>query len=65
MDWEVDYSIVPVDFLRRLSLNLKTWCTSVEEDAGEIDLPNLISILFKIYRRTFDAPNMPSPYGAP
>ena len=47
-----------MNFLCRLYLDLNTWCISIEEYSGDINLPNLSGIWFEIYQRTFNAPHM-------
>ena len=52
-------------FLRQLTLNLNTWCVIVEEEAGDIYIPNLSMIFFELDCRTFYAPHMPATCRAP
>ena len=35
-------------FVRQLTLNLNTWCVIVEEEAGDIYIPNLSMICFEL-----------------
>ena len=44
--------------LRRLSLELNTWCIYVLKEVGEIDLPRMYAIGFDLDQRTLDLPNM-------
>ena len=42
--------MIPINSLVHLTLNLNTWCTSVEEEAVDIDTPIMSTIHFKIDR---------------
>ena len=46
VDWEADYDMLPMYFLFYLSLNINTWCISVEVEVGYIDLPSMATIRF-------------------
>ena len=61
MDWIEEYEILPMHFLLRLTLNLNTWCISVEEESRDIDHPIISSLRVKLDRRTLDQPHMPPP----
>ena len=39
MYWAEEYT--PMNFIHRLSLDLKTLCISVEEEEGEIDITSM------------------------
>ena len=34
--WTEEYNILPMNFLRKFTINLNTWCISVYEDTGDI-----------------------------
>ena len=48
-----------MNFLRQLTLDLNNWCISVEEKAGDINLPSMSALRFLIDRHTLDYPHMP------
>ena len=49
----------PINFHCCLTLYLNTWCISVEEEVGNINMPNLRVIRLYMDRNTFDALNIP------
>ena len=53
MDWVVEYDMLLMNFICRLSLDLNTWCIVVEGGADDIDLPRMSDIWFEINRCTF------------
>ena len=55
---EAEYSLLPIRYLRCLSLYLNTWYISVEDEGGNIEIPSITAIRFELDRRTFDAPHM-------
>ena len=61
VDWVSEYEILPIHFICCLTLDLNTWCISVEEDAGCINIPSRSALCFKINRRTLNQPHMPPP----
>ena len=53
--------MIPMNFLGHLTLNLNTWCISVEEEAVDIDLIIMSTLHFKIYRHMIELPYMTLP----
>ena len=47
-----------MNFLHHLTHDLNIWCISVEEEAGDIDIPSMSTLIFELYRRTLDKPHM-------
>ena len=50
-----------MNLLHRLSLSLNTWCISVEEEVGYIDLHIMSSLCFELDRRILKNPYIPTP----
>ena len=65
VDLVAEYAMLPMHFLRHLSLDINTWCISVEEEGGGIDLPSMSAIRFDLDWCTFDAPHIPTPCTPP
>ena len=61
IDWETDYYMIPMYFLRILSLDINTWCISVEEEVGYIDSPSRYTISFDMDQRNLDWTHVPAP----
>ena len=53
--------MLPMNFLRRLTLDLNTWCISVEEEAGYIIITRISDAFFDIDRGDLDIIHMPLP----
>ena len=63
MDWVAEYLIMLMHYIFRLTLDLNNWYISVEEETGDIEVPNLSDIRFKLDRRISNLPNIPVPCG--
>ena len=55
----MDYSLIPLHYLRRLSLDLNMWFISVKDEGGGINLPIMSSIRFKLDLWDFYALHIP------
>ena len=60
MDKATEYSLLLMNYLLHLSLDLNMWFISVEDKGGNISLPSMSTIPFELDRQTFDAPHMPN-----
>ena len=59
LEWAAEYKMLPIHFLRRLSLEINTSYINVEGNSGDIYLPSMSVILFELNCHKFDKPQMP------
>ena len=57
-----DYTLIPVHYFHRISIDLNMWFISVEDEGGYIKLPSMSVIRFEMDLRTFDALHMPATF---
>ena len=62
VDWAAEDALLPIRYLRRLSLYVNTWSISVADEGQDIDLYIIMDIIFYLYRHTFNEPHMPSTF---
>ena len=65
MYWAVEYTMIPINYLCCLSLELGTYYISFEEEAGDINLTRLNYIHVNIRRNIFYALHMPTLFTPP
>ena len=60
--WEAEDALLPIHYLRRLSLYINIWFISFVDEVRYIELYIMTAIRFYMYRHTFDSPHMISTF---
>ena len=61
IDWEAEYDMLPINFLLCLSLDLNTWCISVEEEGVTLIYPEYIPSGLNLTVASFTVPTFRCP----